>query len=117
MTSAKVKRRKDSRALLEGFWPQAFRFSKPQPLKVGIMADIMVDIEKRGLPFTTEMVKSAMALYTNQIDYYKALAKGMQRIDLDGNPAGEPTEEERTRARKLMRKAFVKTARGAAEAK
>ncbi|ELP2897472.1 RNA chaperone ProQ, partial [Escherichia coli O128] len=50
-------------------------------------------------------------------DYYKALAKGMQRIDLDGNPAGEPTEEERTRARKLMRKAFVKTARGAAEAK
>lgn len=95
MTPGKAKRLKEARALLEGFWPVVFSFRKPQPLKVGITAELMADVETRGLPFTLEMLKSSLALYTNRIDYVRALADGCQRIGLDGNPAGEPTEEQR----------------------
>lgn len=80
-----------------------FSFRKPKPLKVGIAADLMADVETRGLPFTLEMLKSSLAIYTNRIDYLRALADGCQRIGLDGNPAGEPTEEQRARARKQLR--------------
>lgn len=104
MTPGKAKRLKEARALLEGFWPVVFSFRKPQPLKVGITAELMADVETRGLPFTLEMLKSSLALYTNRIDYVRAVADGCQRIGLDGNPAGEPTEEQRTRARKQLRR-------------
>ena len=103
MTPGKAKRLKEARALLEGFWPVVFSFRKPKPLKVGIAADLMADVETRGLPFTLEMLKSSLAIYTNRIDYLRALADGCQRIGLDGNPAGEPTEEQRARARKQLR--------------
>lgn len=103
MTPGKAKRLKEARALLEGFWPVVFSFRKPRPLKVGITAELMADVETRGLPFTLEMLKSSLAIYTNRIDYLRALADGCQRIGLDGNPAGEPTEEQRARARKQLR--------------
>lgn len=108
MTPGKAKRLKEARALLEGFWPTVFSFRKPQPLKVGITVDLMADVETRGLPFTLDMVKSSLALYTNRIDYVRALADGCLRIGLDGNPAGEPTEEQRARARKQLRQLWVR---------
>ncbi|WP_215491470.1 ProQ/FINO family protein, partial [Escherichia coli] len=79
MTPGKAKRLKEARALLEGFWPAVFSFRKPQPLKVGITAELMADVETRGLPFTLEMLKSSLALYTNRIDYVRAVADGCQR--------------------------------------
>ncbi|WP_167850705.1 ProQ/FINO family protein [Escherichia sp. E4742] len=100
MTPGKAKRLKEARALLEGFWPVVFSFRKPQPLKVGITAELMVDVETRGLPFTLEMLKSSLALYTNRIDYVRAVA--------DGSPAGEPTEEQRARARKQLRQLWAR---------
>ena len=108
MTPGKAKRLKEARALLEGFWPAVFSFRKPQPLKVGITAELMADVEARELPFTLEMLKSSLAIYTNRIDYLRALADGCQRIGLDGNPAGEPTEEQRARARKQLRQLWAR---------
>lgn len=108
MTPGKAKRLKEARALLEGFWPVVFSFRKPKPLKVGIAADLMADVETRGLPFTLEMLKSSLAIYTNRIDYLRALADGCQRIGLDGNPAGEPTEEQRARAWKQLRRLWAR---------
>lgn len=99
MTPGKAKQLKEARALLEGFWPAVFSFRKPQPLKVGITAKLMADVE---------MLKSSLALYTNRIDYVRAVADGCQRIGLDGNPAGEPTEEQRTRARKQLRQLWAR---------
>ncbi|ENL7131959.1 hypothetical protein AB6A48_004614 [Escherichia coli] len=34
-------KRREYRALLEGFWPDAFNFSRPRPLKVGILAELI----------------------------------------------------------------------------
>ncbi|EKH2437205.1 hypothetical protein O4M18_004256 [Escherichia coli] len=79
ITPGKAKRLKEARALLEGFWPAVFSFSKPQPLKVGITAELIADVEARGLPFTLEMLKSSLALYTNRINYVRAVADGCQR--------------------------------------
>ena len=88
-------RQMEARALLEGFWPQAFSFSTPKPLKVGITDELASDAEKRGLPFTREEIKMAVVVYTESYGYVRAISKGKQRYGMDGQPAGETTKDDR----------------------
>ncbi|MFB9085143.1 hypothetical protein ACFFW8_03810 [Erwinia tracheiphila] len=46
----KQQHQREARELLEGFWPEAFSFSAPRPLKIGITDELAKDAEKRGLP-------------------------------------------------------------------
>ena len=74
-------------------FPQTFVLEKHlphRPLKVGIAADIraaLPDLDRRALGV-------ALKVYTHRIVYLQAIVVGADRVDLDGNPAGQVTASE-----------------------
>ena len=48
LSESKKQRQKEAKALLEGFWPELFRFNKPRPLKMGVFADLVEDAKQQG---------------------------------------------------------------------
>ncbi len=99
MSSAKETRRKEAKALLEGFWGKAFNFKDPKPLKIGIDEDLMKSAEAQGLPFDEVVIKRALGAYLYTLRYTYALVREKHRYDLQGQIAGEVTEEERLAAK------------------
>ncbi|MFA5083200.1 MAG: ProQ/FinO family protein [Hydrogenophilaceae bacterium] len=68
------------------------------PLAIGIHKTIL----ERLPELTKVQVSKAMRIHTTSTRYLKAMAKAEQRFDLDGNPAGEVTAEQREAAKKLV---------------
>ncbi|EPG8610379.1 ProQ/FINO family protein [Raoultella ornithinolytica] len=99
LSEAKKQKQREAKALLEGFWGQTFKFNQPKPLKVGILEDMVEDAKARNLPFDLEIIKAALKLYVHRYLYQKAVRKGSERIGLDGQPAGEVTDEQKAYAK------------------
>jgi len=99
LSEAKKQKQREAKALLEGFWGQTFKFSQPKPLKVGILEDMVEDAKARNLPFGQDIIRAALQLYVHRYLYQKAVRKGSVRIGLDGQPAGEVTEEQKAYAK------------------
>lgn len=95
ISDAQKQKRRDARALLEGFWPEAFNFNEPRPLKLGIFDELVADAQRRGLPFDATMLKAAMKSYTSRYVYQKAVGTIAERVGLDGLPRGEVTAEQK----------------------
>jgi ProP effector len=55
-------------------------------------------------------LRMALKGYTASTKYLKAIANGKQRFDLDGNPAGEVTTEQRQQALETIKDRFRKAA-------
>jgi ProP effector len=67
-----------------------------QPLKVGINADILARL---GEGTDKHDLGNALRAYTNNVFYLKTcLVPGAERIDLDGNPTGQVSDEDRLSA-------------------
>jgi ProP effector len=100
-------------ALLAEKWPACFQIfeQRRRPLKVGIHLDIMAAL---GDAVTSAEVKSALRLYTGNIGYLLACREGVERVDLNGEPAGTVTAAEAAYAAKIAarrrRKAAAKIA-------
>ncbi|MDD4881367.1 MAG: ProQ/FinO family protein [Gallionellaceae bacterium] len=69
------------------------------PLAIGIHKTIL----ERLPELTKVQVSKAMRIHTTSTRYLKSMAKAEQRFDLDGNPAGEVTAEQREAAVKLVK--------------
>ena len=95
LSESKKQRQKEAKALLEGFWPEIFKFSQPRPLKMGIFADLVEDAKQRELPVGADIIKAAMKIYTCRYAYQKALSKIRERFNLSGEPEGEVTAEQK----------------------
>lgn len=81
-------------------------FRDAQPLAIGIHKTI-----KERLPdLSKDQVGRALKIHTGSTRYLKSLARAEQRFDLDGNPAGEVTAEQREAAAKLVKERFKKAA-------
>lgn len=93
---------REARALLEGFWPDVFRFSQPRPLKLGIFA------ERRGLPFDAMILKAAIKAYVCRYTYQRAMCTITERIGLDGQPDGEVSPEQQAYSRRQIRRIDAK---------
>jgi ProP effector len=79
---------------------------KCQPLALGIHKEILVrapEIDAPGL-------RVAMRLHTTSTRYLKELQNSAGRFDLDGNAAGEVTQEQRELAAETLRERFRKIA-------
>lgn len=63
-----------------------------KPLKLRIQADIQ---ERAPGVFTKAVLSAFLRRHTGATSYLIAVSKGTQRFDLDGQPAGELTEEHR----------------------
>ncbi len=74
--------------------PQAIR-----PLKIGIDADI-----RKACPDLDEkLLQQVLASHTQRYSYLKALARGGQRIDLQGNPVETITAEAIAKAKEKLK--------------
>ncbi|MBU0915387.1 ProQ/FINO family protein [Aquabacterium parvum] len=81
----------DTKARLAELFPALFR-GEPKPLKLRIQADIQ---ERAPGEFTKQVLSAFLRRHTGTTSYLIAASKAKQRFDLDGQPAGEFSEEHR----------------------
>jgi len=94
----------DPRALLKDLQARFDVFRNHSPLAIGIDKQVqaqMPDLEKKAL-------RLAMRNHTISTRYLKEMEKAATRLNLDGTPAGEVTEENRRHASELLRERFKK---------
>jgi len=79
---------------LKQLFPALFT-GAPKPIKLKIQADIQ---ERAPGVFTKQALSAFFRRYTGSTSYLIAVSKAKQRFDLDGQPAGELSEEHRQAA-------------------
>jgi sRNA-binding protein len=87
-------------AALAAMFPAAFSaepWQEHRPLKIGIGNDLVA----RGV-LGKRVVNAALKRYVDRLMYQKCLAAGGARVDLEGNVAGEVSNEHRSRAEMLV---------------
>ena len=76
------------------------------PLAIGIDKQLFA-----ALPdLSRKTVRLAMRSHTMTTRYLKEMEKGTQRLNLDGSPAGDVTDENRQHASELLKERFKKQA-------
>lgn len=96
----------DARALLKQLEQQFPVFQSAAPLAIGIDKQVIGRLQ--GVD--KKVLRVALGLHTNSTRYLKAMEKAQQRFDLDGNVAGEVTDEHRARASEVLKERFKKIA-------
>lgn len=102
----------DATAELKALFPALFT-GKPKPVKLRIQADIQ---ERAPGKFTKAQLSAFLRRYTGGTGYLIALTQAKTRFDLDGQPAGEISEEHLKAAQEeLARRRGLKQEREQAE--
>ena len=100
-------------AQLAALFPAIFGPGGPKPLKLRIQVDIQ---QRAPSLFTKKVLSLFLQRHTTSTAYLKALVNAPHRLDLDGQPAGEPADEHRQAAvAELERRRALHDARRAAE--
>lgn len=85
-----------------------------QPLSLGIMSDILAHADKAAeAGISKSKLREAVVLFTRRIDYLTCLKAREMRVDLNGNPTTQVTEEEAERASLKIKKRVEKSAKSA----
>lgn len=95
-----------STSLLETLNASFAVFRDCQPLALGIHKTI----KERMPDVDAAQLRLAMRIHTASTRYLKAQLTGKERFDLDGQPAGEVTDEQREVASTTLRERFKKAA-------
>jgi ProP effector len=113
-TQAKLARYQALRWLAETF-PQAFdNRIQIQPLKTGIMNDILLHADQAAIAgISKSKLREAVVLFTRRIDYLICLKAREMRIDLFGQPTSPVTSEEAECAALKIKKRIEKGAKNA----
>ncbi|WP_295399284.1 ProQ/FINO family protein [uncultured Thiocystis sp.] len=77
-------------------YPACFDWRQPRPLKIGIREDLLAVGHPRPA------IRRALVAYCSRVKYLKALRAGTPRIDLQGQPAGEVTEDDAADAQAML---------------
>ncbi|RTL40958.1 MAG: prop effector ProQ [Burkholderiales bacterium] len=88
----------DVTAELKALFPALFT-GKPKPVKLRIQADIQ---ERAPGKFSKAQLSAFLRRHTGSTGYLIALTQAKTRFDLDGQPAGDITEEHLTAAREEL---------------
>lgn len=106
------KARLDALSWLATTFPNVFDNSvRIQPLSLGIMRDILAHPAAEGM--SRSKLREAVVLFTRRIDYMTCLKAREMRIDLNGNPVAQVTEEEALLAAAKIKKRVEKSAKNA----
>ncbi|MFW9615477.1 ProQ/FINO family protein [Aquabacterium sp.] len=91
-------------------FPALFAKGQAKPLKLRIQVDIQ---ERAPGVFTKQALSAFFRRYTHTTAYLTAVSQATERFDLDGQPAGELSEEHRNLATEELarRRAIVKARR------
>lgn len=109
------KARFDALLWLAATFPQAFDNSLYiRPLKTGIMEDILLHADKAAeVGISKSKLREALVLFTRRIDYLTCLKAREMRVDLQGEPVSQVTEEDAEKATIKIKKRVEKSARNA----
>lgn len=97
----------EPRALLQRLQAASPAFRDCKPLALKIDASIL----ERFPDFDRKSLRAALRMHTASTRYLKAVERATARFDLDGNPAGEVTEEQRTHASTTLKERFAAVAK------
>ncbi len=107
--------RHDALAWLAQTFPKAFDNSTSiQPLKIGITADILqhaAEAEKAGI--SKSKLREAVVLFTRRIDYLTCLKAREMRVNLDGEPTTQVSNEDAACAALKIKRRIEKSAKNA----
>lgn len=99
----KITNSKELIAYLSELFPACFiAAGEARPLKIGIFQDLAARLADDTRVSKT-LLRSALRQYTSSWRYLYGLRPGVLRVDLDGNPAGELTEEHVTHAKAALK--------------
>lgn len=99
--------RVEPRAMLKHLQAESPAFRDCKPLALRIDAAILT----RFPAFDRKNLRVALRMYTASTKYLKAVERGTERFDLDGNPAGEVTAEQREHAAATLKERFAAVAK------
>ncbi|ANQ85852.1 hypothetical protein dqs_2824 [Azoarcus olearius] len=97
----------EPRALLQQLQAASPTFRDCKPLALRIDATIL----ERFPQFERKVLRSALRMHTASTKYLKAVERSAERYDLDGQVAGEVTEEQRQHASALLKERFAAAAK------
>lgn len=96
----------DPRALLRDLQTRFDVFRNFRPLAIGIDKQVFAQLPE----ISKKALRLAMRSHTISTRYLKEMEKGTVRLNLDGTPAGEVTDENRQHAAEQLRDRFKKQA-------
>lgn len=85
-------------------WPNLFSKDNPKPLKVDISKDLFAARKRDGLEISKRQISIGLMVYTQNEVYQRTLFELGPRFDMNGQPCGEVTEEQASRAREKAEK-------------
>ncbi|KAI5914899.1 ProQ/FINO family protein [Thauera sp. 2A1] len=105
--AAPQQKRIEPRAILQRLEASSptFRDCKPLALRIDKV------IAERFPEFDRKSLRNALHMHTASTRYLKSMERASERFDLDGNVAGEVTEEQRTHAAATLKERFASVAR------
>jgi len=113
--SQKLTKSKDVVAYLAEQFPACFNLAgEAKPLKIGIFDDLASRLENDERVSKTRL-RTALRHYTNSWRYLRAVKAGVERVDLDGNPAGIVEEGHQQHAEEELAASKAKAAEKASE--
>ena len=89
--------------LLHYDFNNCFKDRYKQPLKIGILSDVIEHYNKHYERYKPSVFKKAIAIYTKSIPYLASHKEGENRIDLNGNIVGQVTEKEALYAEQCLK--------------
>tara|TARA_R110002049_G_scaffold20316_2_gene74979 strand:+ start:742 stop:1242 length:501 start_codon:yes stop_codon:yes gene_type:complete len=101
------KSRGDPREVLRQLQEASPTFRDCKPLALGIDKAV----SERFPEFDRKTVRTAMRMHVNSTRYLKAVEKATERFDLEGNVAGEITDEHRAHASQTLKERFAELAK------
>jgi ProP effector len=96
----------DARALLKDIQASHDVFRNFSPLAIGIDKQLLTQQPE----LNRKALRMALRSHTMSTRYLKEMQTGTIRLNLDGTPAGEVTEDARTHSAELLRERFKKQA-------
>jgi ProP effector len=75
-------------------YPQAFNPRKPKPLKIGIHETLAEDGK-----LSKTRIRRALNVYVRLRSYYACMQEGVDRVTIDGTPAGQVSPEDAAHAK------------------
>jgi ProP effector len=105
----------DALSWLTETFPKAFdNTNSIQPLKIGIMHDILAYTEQaQSAGISKSKLRQAVVVFTRRIDYLACIKAREMRVDLEGNPVARVSEEEAEHASSKIKRRVEKSAKNA----
>lgn len=87
-----------ARALLKDLQTQFPVLRDALPLAIGIDKQLIARLPE----INRKVLRTALGMHTNSLRYLKGIKKATVRFDIDGNPAGDVTDAQRTHAATVL---------------